>query len=111
MKDVASKDDYGIDELKSKDGDSREFFNHLFIDGVFVLGKGFVCLDSLPHNSWLQIALDWGHSMSTEHVWVYKNDSELIYLWILINMLSEKYLWNNINLGSYFGTSNIGLSD
>lgn len=111
MKEVAAEHDYGIDDLKKTDGDNREFFNHQFIDGVFVLGKGFVCLDSLPHRSWLEIAHGWGHSVSIQHVWVSNDHSELIYLWLLINLLSEKLLWNNIELGSYLGFSKIDLSD
>ena len=111
MKEISSERDCGIDDLRKTDGDNRGFFNHLFIDGVFVLGRGFVCLDSLPHQSWLQITHGWGHSVSIEHVWVSNDNSELIYLWLLINILSEKLLWNNIELGRYLGFSKIFLSD
>ena len=111
MKEVSSEDEYNIDALKVAEGDERDYFNHLFIDGVFVLGTGFVCLDSLPFESRLHAAHRMGISITTDHVWVYGEDNELIFLWILINVLAEKYHWNNIDLGEYLGIMNFSLTD
>ena len=111
MKEISSEDEYNIDGLKGVDGDSRDYFDHLFIDGVFILGRGFVCLDSLPFESRLQAARRTGISINADHIWVHGEDNELIFLWILINVLSEKYHWNNIELGEYLGIINFGLSD
>ena len=111
MKEISSEDEYNIDGLKASGGESRGYFNHLFIDGVFVLGKGFVCLDSLPFGSCLEAASISGASVTTDHVWVYGTENELILLWILINELSEKYLWNNFELGEYIDFLSMFLSD
>ena len=110
MKEISSEDDYGLDRLRSTDGSRREYFNHLFVDGVFVLGKGFVCLDSLPFESRLQAASRHNRPMTRDHIWVYATDSELILLWMLINVLGENYHWNSIEFGSYLGIPNFVLS-
>ena len=103
MKEVSSEDQYNISGLKAENGGNREFFNHLFVDGVFVLGKGFVCLDSLPFESRLQAIRRSGISISENSIWVCGEDNELILLWLLVNVLGEKYHWNNIQLEKYIG--------
>ncbi len=110
MKEISSDGGYRIEELERANDDGREYFNHLFIDGVFVLGKGFVCLDSLPFQSRLQAARKLNSSLGTDNIWLYGTENELIFLWLLINVLSEKYHWNNINLGEYLGTFHFSLS-
>ena len=111
MKEVSSEGDYNLDGLARAESDDRPYFNHQFIDGVFVLGKGFVCLDALPFRSWLEAARQHGSSITRDHVWVLGEESELVVLWILINVLGEKYHWNNINLGKYLGVVQVVLSD
>ena len=111
MKDVSSEGEYNLDGLAQAEADNRPYFNHQFIDGVFVLGKGFVCLDALPFESWLQVARQHDSSLTVDHVWVYGKESELVFLWILINVLGEKYHWNDIDLGEYLGALGITLSN
>ena len=48
---VSKEDGFGLDDLRNSNPGERGFFNHLFVDGVFVLGKGFVAVDSLPFES------------------------------------------------------------
>ena len=98
------EDEFNLGELKRTSGENRAYFNNLFIDGVFVLGKGYVVLDVLPFQSVLQSANLRGYSISNDHVWVCGNEHELPLLWILVNELSEKYIWNNIELSSYLGS-------
>ena len=111
MKEVSLEDEYNIKGLKDADGDSRRYFNHLFIDGVFVLGRGFVYLDSLPTESRLQAARRMGFSITADHIWVCGEDNELLLLWMLINLLCEQYHWNDLNLTEYLGMFNFFVSD
>jgi len=103
MKEVSANGQYDIEGLVNTEADKRAYFKHLFIDGVFVLGKGYVFLDALPTESRLHAARQHGHSATSDHVWVYGTDNELVLLWTLINVISEKYHWNNINWGQYSG--------
>ena len=111
MKEVSEEDEYNLDELRNSSGDGRPYFNHLFIDGVFILGKGYVHLDALPFESVLQTLTQDGTRVKTDHIWVYGEENELPILWIIVNELSEKYLWNNIGLTTYLGVFRRTLSD
>lgn len=110
MKEIADEDDYGIRELRNTPAERRNYFNHFFIDGIFVLGRGYVCLDVLPFESVLQSTVQTGDTVSTEYIWIYEKENELPLLWILINELSERYLWNNISLVEYLGVFNRRIS-
>ena len=111
MKQISTEDEYNLDELRNTPGENREYFNHLFIDGVFVLGKGYVHLDVLPFQSVLQSLHLEEKPVPINHIWIYGKENELLVLWILVNELSEKYLWNNIDLTRYLGTFYRTLSD
>ena len=111
MKKIATEDDYKLDELRNTPGENRTYFNHLFIDGVFVLGKGYVHLDVLPFQSSLHSLNLAGKSESLDHIWVNGSENELPILWILVNELSEKYLWNNFDQTTYLGAFCRELSD
>ena len=111
MKEISAEDDYNLDDLRNTPGNNREYFHHTFIDGIFVLGKGYVHLDALPFQSVLEKLRLNGENASTDHIWIFGKDNELPLLWILVNELSEKYIWNDIPLTSYFGTFVRELSD
>lgn len=112
MKEISAEDEYNLGQLRNTPGKDREFFNHLFIDGIFVLGKGYVHLDALPFRSVLEsAALIERMEVPTDHIWIYGEENELPILWILINVLSEKYLWNEIDLTKDTGTFYRILSD
>ena len=51
MIDVSKENDFRLDDLENSEPEKREFFNHLFVDGVFVLSRGFVVVDALPFQS------------------------------------------------------------
>ena len=111
MKQISMEDEYNLEELKNTPGEDRQYFGNLFIDGVFVLGTGYVHLDVLPFQSILQSANLEGNTISTAHIWVSGKEHELPVLWILVNELSEKYIWNDIDLTRYLGTFHRMLSD
>lgn len=103
MKEASTEDDYGLDELRKTPGENRQYFGHSFVDGVFVLGRGYVHLDVMPFVSALQSLSSRGTEVSLDHIWISQDKDELLMLWILINELSEKHLWNNVDLTQYVG--------
>ena len=103
MKQVSAEGDYNLDQLRNTPGEGRPFFNHLFIDGVFILNKGYVCLDTLPFDSILHLLNQQVEQAPEDHIWFYGKKSELLRLWTLVTELSEKYLWTDIDLTGYMG--------
>ncbi|MCY3985528.1 MAG: hypothetical protein OXF23_00565, partial [Candidatus Dadabacteria bacterium] len=74
MKEISANDQYNVAGLVNTEADERPYFNHLFIDGVFVLGKGYVLLDALPSGSGLHAARRCGRSVTSDHVWIHGTD-------------------------------------
>lgn len=111
MKEVSAEDQYGLDELRKSTGDNRQYFSHTFVDGVFVLGRGYVHLDVLPFESGLQSLQSTGLEVSSDYIWISQDKDELLVLWILINEISEKYLWNDIDLTEYISSQRRTLHD
>ena len=111
MKDISAEGDYGLDGLRACNPEGREFFNHQFLDGIFVLGKGFVVVDALPLQSQVAYAIQTGLEISPSEIWVQGSARELEMLWILISTLNEKLLWSNFEMGSYLGTVNFVLGE
>ena len=106
---VSSEDGFGLDDLRNTNPGEREFFNHLFVDGVFVLGKGFVVLDCLPFESTVERAIKQGLPVPPGEIWIHGSERELEFLWAMINQLNEKLLWSNFEMSSYLGAVNLNL--
>ena len=109
MIDVAKEDDYGLDSLRATNPEDRGFFNHLFVDGIFILGKGFVLIDALPWDSPVARAIGSGVGVPPSEIWIHSSELELETLWIVISALNEKLLWNNFNMTPYVGMVNFKL--
>ena len=103
LKELSQEDDYGIDALKDTDPSERGFFNHSFVDGVFVLGRGYVTLDALPFSSSIDLAIQQGLNVPSRSVWVYGKHDELLMLWALVNQINANLLWGEADLNSYMG--------
>lgn len=101
MKDVSASDDYGLDRLRETHPSNRHFFDHTFIDGVFLLDRGFVLVDSQPFESFLLNHADVDSVLN--HIWIRGSEDELTTLWILINLLNESLLWNSVDPTDYLG--------
>ena len=101
MEAVSEEDDYGLEALQETSPENREFFDHLFIDGIFVLGKGFVTVDALPFESQIARAIQQGLDVQPSSIWVQGLGRELEMLWVSISTLNEKYLWNNFDVSTY----------
>ena len=106
---VSKEDDFGLDDLRNSKPGERGFFNHLFVDGVFVLGKGFVAVDSLPFESTVERAIKQGLPVPPSEIWIHGSERELEFLWAIINQLNEKLLWSNFDMSSYLGAVNLKL--
>lgn len=111
IKRSSSTDDYGIEGLRETPPEERSFYPHHFIDGVFVLGLGFVFLDALPFQSQIARAIEKGLSVPPATVWVSGEEQELLMLWALINGVNERLQWNEANLNPYGGTIMFTLHD
>ena len=101
LNEISKEDEYGLDRLAETKPSERSFFNHHFIDGVFVLGRGFVTLDSLPFESVVDWAINQELKVSPRAMWVYSEEQELIMLWALINQINAHLLWGEEDLNSY----------
>ena len=103
LKKISSEDEYGLSALKETEPGRRSFFDHRFIDGVFVLGRGFVTVDALPFKSQVEQAISQGRPAPPESVWVYGKNQELLVLWALINQINAHLLWSHEELTEYIG--------
>ena len=95
MKEIAEEHSPDLlNSLKNTPVTERIFFNHLFLDGIFVLNKGLVYIDTfnfeLP-----------AHKVPEDHIWVYSKANELEFLWLLLNNIHELLFWNPSNLHEY----------
>ncbi|MXW25258.1 MAG: hypothetical protein F4Z77_03000 [Dehalococcoidia bacterium] len=106
---VANEDDFRLHELTETEPDKRSFFPHLFIDGVFVLGVGFVFLDALPWRSHVDIAIEEGVNVRQSAIWISGEEHELLVLWAAINAVNERLLWNVGRLDDYLGDIEVAI--
>lgn len=111
MIEVSSEDDFGLDDLKKAKPEDRQFFYHLFLDGVFVLGKGFVLVDSLPFESHVGRAIRYGLPVPSEEIWIHGSERELELLWVVLTAVNEKLLWSSFDFGRYLGTVELKLGE
>ena len=102
MRDISAEGDYGLD---------RQFFDHQFIDGIFILGKGFVVVDALPFESQVARAIQMGLEVLPSGIWIRGSERELEWLWIIISTLNEKLLWSNFEMARYLGMVRFSLGE
>ena len=103
MKEVSEEDDYNLDALRTAAPNQRGYFDNQFIDGVFILGKGFVLVDALPVQSPLISYIESGDDITLDSIWCLGKKDELLMLWALINELSRNQLWNLFEMTEYIG--------
>ena len=101
--DASTEDDFRLDGLRKAKPEDRQFFNHLFLDGIFVLGKGFVLIDSLPFESQVARAIQYGIPVPSEEIWIHGSQRELEMLWVVLSAVNEKLLWSGFDFGQYLG--------
>ena len=111
MMDVSLEDEFRLDDLKKAKLEDRYFFNHMFLDGIFVLGKGFVLIDSLPFESQVGRAIQKGLPVPSEEIWIHGSERELEMLWIVLTAANEKLLWSNIEFETYLGAVQFKLGE
>ena len=111
LKDLSQEDEYGLDALADTPPDKRFFFNHSFVDGVFLLGRGYVTLDALPFGSHVDRAIQNGMPVSPRTIWSWSRERELLILWALVNQINAFLLWGEADLNSYIGRVGMFLDD
>ena len=111
LQDISEEEEYGLSALEETEPEKRGFSDHHFIDGVFVLGRGFVTLDDLPFQSHIQQATEAGVEVSPKAVWAFAREQELLMLWSLVNQINALLLWNQDDLSNYAGTVNLFIQD
>ena len=111
MREISAEDDYGLDRLRACNAEDRQFFDHQFVDGIFVLGKGFVVVDALPFESQVARAIQMGLEVSPSEIWIHGSKRELEILWILISALNEKLLWSTFDMARYLGMVEFNLGE
>ena len=109
MIDIGKESNYGLDRLKKTNPDERGFFNHSFVDGIFILGKGYVLIDALPWDSPVGRAIQTGVEVPESEIWIHGSGRELEILWIVISALNENLFWNNFDMSPYLGMVNFKL--
>ncbi len=111
MKEISEEDDYSIDSLREAAPNERHFFDHHFVDGVFILGRGFVLVDAFPTRSHIASAIEAGENVPPNSVWVWGKDKELLVLWAQLNEINKLLLWGEHDLLPYIGTIDLWLED
>ena len=111
MREISAENDYGLDRLRACNPEDRQFFDHQFVDGIFVLGKGYVVVDALPIESQVARAIQMGIQVSPSEIWIHDSERELEILWLLISTLNEKLLWSNFEMGRYLGMVKFSLGE
>ena len=106
-KEISNENEYGLNDLKKTEPSQRSFFDHQFIDGIFVLGRGFIYLDALPFRSPIEHAIKAGIAIAPSEIWALSEEQELLMLWAMINEINARLLWGEADLNSYIGTINL----
>lgn len=111
LEEISGEGEYGLGALEDTDPEERAFFDHKFVDGVFVLGRGFVTLDALPFHSHISHAIEAGLEVPKNAVWVSSAEQELLMLWALVNEANARLFWNQDDLTTYLGTIQLSIHD
>ena len=111
LKEISQEDEFGLEALSETEPSERFFFEHKFIDGVFLLGCGYVTIDALPFASNVDKAINNGVNISPNSIWVWSKEKELLVLWALINQINAYLLWGEAELNTYMGKMEIFIDD
>ena len=111
MIEVSEEENYKLDELRGTNPESRQFFNHLFIDGIFILGKGYALVDAFPFESQVARAIRKGIAVPPSEIWIWGSDRELEVLWAAVSIANEKLLWSSFDMSPYLGMVDFNLGE
>ena len=106
MTEIAVEEDYRIQELKETPPEGRKLFDHHFIDGVFLLGRGFVLVDAFPIKSQIEVVKELGYNAASNSVWMWSEGQELIVMWALLNEINVHMVPTETDLFPYVGDIN-----
>ena len=93
---VSEEDDYGLEELIRTPWEERRFAFHSFLDGIFVLNKGYILTESMPFGRPRT-----EEEIPAEQVWFLSDYNELEVMWMALTMASEGLHWNMLDVPKY----------
>ena len=93
---ILAEEDYGLEKLARRAWTKRRFAFQSFLDGIFVLNKGYIFADCMPFRV--------GGSdveIPTDQVWIFSDYAELEMMWMTLTTLSEELHWNVLDVTKY----------
>lgn len=99
---LEAKDDYGLDPLRTAPPEDRAYFPHRFVDGVFILNRGYVYVDALPFES---VVAGQPEDVYRRHVVFSGDGHELLLLWAIICQANVGLYWNRLDVTDYLGAT------
>ena len=96
MREVSEEDDYDLKHLAKFSWQARKFAFHSFLNGIFVLNKGYILADSVLFGHPKR-----RHMSIIDYKWHWSESDELERMWMTLTMLSEEFHWNDLDLAEY----------
>ena len=103
---ILKEDGYGLEELVQTPWKERAFAFHSFLDGIFVLNKGYLLAECMPFR---RTAND--VEIYADQVWILSDQAELEMMWMALTAVSEGLLWNSFDVTGYASSHLIYMSN
>ena len=103
---ISAKKEYGLEELVQTPWEKRRFAFHSFLDGIFVLNKGYILAECMPFGrptSYQEVPAD--------HVWFMSDCAELEVMWMALTMASEGLHWSELDVTKYSSSHKLIISN
>ena len=84
----------------------RVNYNNLSLDGVYILNRGYVHIDTEPFQHGIKVK-----ELNPTYIWNYGKSDTLMMLWIYINYVTRMLSWNHFELTDYLPEIGRQLSD
>ena len=103
---ILKEEDYGLEELVQTPWKKRSFAFFAFLDGIFVLNKGYLLAETMPFQR-----SEIEEKIEAEQVWFFSKYSELEMMWMVLTAVSERLLWNVLDVTKYTTPHQVYLSN
>ena len=106
VRQALKKDKYGLEELVQTPWEKREFSFFSFLDGIFILNKGYIVAESMPLRR-----SEANMEVPADHVWIVSEIAELEMMWMILTEANERLLWNRLDVTKYATTHKMYLNN